>query len=362
MKSSARRVGSTLFFLLCAGLASAAPTPVADVVHFYHADPLGSVRAVTSMAGEIVSRHDYLPFGEEIPCDVSGRDAFGYCDDNSDLHVRFTGKERDRESELDYFGARYLSAAQARFTSADPFMNVPENIGDPQRWNRYAYVRNNPFAFVDPDGRDLKSFLLAAAIRTYSFGSGVSNAIVSNHMGGLGRTTGNSDFRSGQTLGDAASIPIGVGVAIHGAMVAKAGAEGTLLLSPTGLGSLAGAAVVAVGVAEVGVGASGVINGANNLMSRNNDGTTGKTPHAEQRAAEARAGDTHRQVGDPNRVVREGRGFLDTESGNHVYVRGNRAVVVDPQTGQEITKFKNTRANTLDRMESGRWVPLPEQQ
>lgn len=65
--------------------------------------------------------------------------------------IRFTGKERDAESGLDYFGARYMSAAQGRFTSPDaPF--VDQFAGDPQSWNLYGYVRNNPLSFNDPSG------------------------------------------------------------------------------------------------------------------------------------------------------------------------------------------------------------------
>jgi RHS repeat-associated protein len=66
---------------------------------------------------------------------------------------RFTSKERDAETGLDYFGARYMSSAQGRFTSPDkPFADQhPEN---PQSWNLYAYVRNNPLSMVDPNGTD----------------------------------------------------------------------------------------------------------------------------------------------------------------------------------------------------------------
>ena len=64
---------------------------------------------------------------------------------------QFTGKERDAETGLDYFGARYMSAAQGRFTSPDaPFAD--QHPSDPQSWNLYAYGRNNPMAFVDPTG------------------------------------------------------------------------------------------------------------------------------------------------------------------------------------------------------------------
>jgi RHS repeat-associated protein len=66
----------------------------------------------------------------------------------------FTGKERDAETDLDYFGARYMRAGVGRFTTIDPAMTIEANLVDPQRWNRYAYVRNNPLRWVDPDGRN----------------------------------------------------------------------------------------------------------------------------------------------------------------------------------------------------------------
>ena len=84
----------------------------------------------------------------------------------------------------------------------------------------------------------------------------------------------------------------------------------------------------------------------------------GKTPHGEQRSQEAQAGDVTRQVGDVNRVVREGRRFQDTETGYDVYVKGDRVVIVDPATKQQITQFKNSKANTQKRIESGRWKPI----
>jgi RHS repeat-associated protein len=65
---------------------------------------------------------------------------------------RSTGKERDGETGLDYFGARYMSAAQGRFGSADaPF--IDQQIESAKSWNQYAYVRNNPLTYRDPDGR-----------------------------------------------------------------------------------------------------------------------------------------------------------------------------------------------------------------
>jgi RHS repeat-associated protein len=67
--------------------------------------------------------------------------------------VQSTSKERDSESGLDYFGARYMSSAQGRFTSPDDPFN-DQDPSDPQSWNLYSYVRNNPLINVDPTGED----------------------------------------------------------------------------------------------------------------------------------------------------------------------------------------------------------------
>lgn len=52
---------------------------------------------------------------------------------------------------LDYFGARYFSGAQGRFTSPDPLLNSGRPW-EPQSWNRYSYVLNNPLRYIDPLG------------------------------------------------------------------------------------------------------------------------------------------------------------------------------------------------------------------
>jgi len=113
-----------------------------QVVEYYHTDVLGSVRAVTNQQGQVIRRHDFLPFGEELQPTVPPPDK-----------PLFTGKERDAETGLDYFGARYQRAGVGRFTSVDPAMTIDENLVDPQRWNRYAYARTNPLRYTDPDGR-----------------------------------------------------------------------------------------------------------------------------------------------------------------------------------------------------------------
>lgn len=69
----------------------------------------------------------------------------------TDFWRHSTGKERDAETGLDYFGARYYSGAQGRFTSPDPIM-ASARTSIPQSFNRYSYALNNPLKFVDPTG------------------------------------------------------------------------------------------------------------------------------------------------------------------------------------------------------------------
>jgi RHS repeat-associated protein len=92
-----------------------------------------------------------FPFGNQ-------QNPLGLRADVRQTHVRSrcTGKERDAETGLDYFGARYLSSAQGRWTSPD-WSAKPEpvpyaDLKDPQTLNLYAYVRNNPLTRRDLDG------------------------------------------------------------------------------------------------------------------------------------------------------------------------------------------------------------------
>jgi RHS repeat-associated protein len=120
------------------------PPPASEIVEYYHLDAVGSVRVTTNASGQVVRRHEFLPFGEEWQPAVPPGDP-----------RLFTGQERDPETGLDYFGARYYRANLGRFTTTDPVQDLRENLADPQQWNRYTYASNNPLRYVDPDGRDL---------------------------------------------------------------------------------------------------------------------------------------------------------------------------------------------------------------
>ena len=112
-------------------------------------DHLGSPRINTDANGTVTARHDYHPFGEEIA--ASQRTAgLRYADDS--VRKQFTGYERDNEVNLDFAEARYYNSQHGRFTSVDPIMISKERLLDPQAINLYAYVRNNPLAYIDPTG------------------------------------------------------------------------------------------------------------------------------------------------------------------------------------------------------------------
>jgi RHS repeat-associated protein len=141
---------------LAAEYASAAPADQPDCSRcFLTVDHLGSTRLVTDAGGQVKRRTDYHPFGWEINPGYGDRNSVDGYAATDKFNPKFTGHPRDYDSGLglDYFGARYFSAAQGRFTSADPFLGSGR-AEDPQSWNRYAYGRNNPLRFVDPNGLD----------------------------------------------------------------------------------------------------------------------------------------------------------------------------------------------------------------
>ena len=123
-------------------------------VNWLVSDHLGTPRIILDQTGAYanVKRHDYLPFGEELFAPAGGRSTtLGYSAGDG-VRQQFTAKERDVETGLDYFFARYYSSTQGRFTSVDPALDSAKGP-TPQSWNRYAYCLNNPFKFMDPTGK-----------------------------------------------------------------------------------------------------------------------------------------------------------------------------------------------------------------
>jgi RHS repeat-associated protein len=109
-------------------------------VHYYFSNHLGSASLITDTSGNIEQQSDYYPFG-----------GIAYTSGSDPNHYMFTGKERDSESGLDNFGARYNSSSVGRFMTPDP-SNLSVDFLMPQSWNRYSYVLNNPLELVDRNG------------------------------------------------------------------------------------------------------------------------------------------------------------------------------------------------------------------
>jgi RHS repeat-associated protein len=113
-------------------------------VSYYFADHLGTARVVANSSGAVLDDSDFYPFGGERIVTSSTGNTY-----------KFTGKERDSESGLDNFGARYDSSNMGRFMSPDPNQAAGfDHLDDPQSWNGYAYVRNNPLNLTDQDGEN----------------------------------------------------------------------------------------------------------------------------------------------------------------------------------------------------------------
>ncbi len=129
------------------------PTAVnANGTQYTTTDNLGSPRVITKSGGLVASRHDYMPFGTELGAGTGSRTTgMGFSNAGDTNRKKFTGYERDNETGLDFAQARYYSNTQGRFTSPDPLM-ASATAADPQTWNRYVYVVNNPLKFVDPSG------------------------------------------------------------------------------------------------------------------------------------------------------------------------------------------------------------------
>jgi len=118
--------------------------PATNKTYYYTSDQINSTRIVTDSSGNVVYSAAFDPYGGMQKQWVN----------TYQPSLKFSGKERESQSELDYFGARYYDHLNYRFLSVDPVINKDEALGNPQLWNLYSYCRNSPLTFFDPDGRD----------------------------------------------------------------------------------------------------------------------------------------------------------------------------------------------------------------
>jgi RHS repeat-associated protein len=116
--------------------------PPENAYLYYATDQIGSTRIVTDDPGAVVYAAAHDPYGGIQKTWTSAYDPA----------LKFSGKERDTESGLDYFGARYYDHSLYRFLSVDPVSDVSRAYYNPQLWNRYAFCRNNPLSFIEIGG------------------------------------------------------------------------------------------------------------------------------------------------------------------------------------------------------------------
>ncbi len=103
---------------------------------YYHPDHLGSTTFVTNQSGIVVEETNYYPYGLPI-YDAQSR-------------YLYTGKELDRSTGLEYYGARYYSPELGRFVEPD---SIVQTLYNPQNLNRYSYTLNSPYRYTDPTGK-----------------------------------------------------------------------------------------------------------------------------------------------------------------------------------------------------------------
>lgn len=246
------------------------PVQAAEVVTYYHTDPAGTPLALSDASGQVVWDADYKPFGEE-----------GTIAGSRDNNRRFVGKEKDAETGLDYFGARYMAVETGRFLSPDPVRAVDQFSGqvnvsildNPQRFNTYAYSLNNPYKYLDPDGEDPISFFTILGIVALGKAAGLGVAWLG--MRGTSAAIGNPEIPdsygpngSKYHLNDLVDDVTVFTAVVNGAEgVAAVGVAGGGLLMEAGLSPGAYVAAARLGNSEtVLAGAEGVVTGAFGIM------------------------------------------------------------------------------------------------
>ncbi|MCO6509364.1 MAG: hypothetical protein J5I65_01090 [Aridibacter famidurans] len=136
-------------------------SPTNAKVNYLTHDNLGSPRILTGKNGSVNSRRDFMPFGEEITSDVTSERSVNLnypLGLNDGVRQKFTGYQRDNETELDFAQTRYFAYSLGRFSGPDSFLKGPSK-GTPASWNLYVYTENNPMKFVDPKGQTIYVYI-----------------------------------------------------------------------------------------------------------------------------------------------------------------------------------------------------------
>lgn len=210
-------------------------------IYYYHTDRLGSSSVVTNAAGSKVQDLAYYPYGQT-------RINTG----TVDVHHKYTSQELDDSTGLYFYNARYYDPMLGRFIQAD---TITPNQADPQAFNRYAYVRNNPVNLVDPSGHRW-GFLDRAA-------DGVRSGVRNMADGARSGVRNTADaIRENERV----QVAFGVGLQVFGGPMGWAGGAALLTQSQAGRNILAGE--IMIGTAAAGVACGGCTIAVGSLMGQ----------------------------------------------------------------------------------------------
>jgi RHS repeat-associated protein len=308
-------------------------------LEYLMADNQGSIIAATNSSGATIGKYTYDEYGIPGPT-------------NAGL-FQYTGQIYLADLGLYHYKARAYSPTLGRFLQTDP-------IGYADGLNWYAYVGNDPMNGTDSSGLACDDCVDAITVTASQVVDCLLTCITdfySRYDSVVRQTVRYWNSAPSNPTQCTANIATGAGIGgAGGSAIGFVGGGGLGALAGGG-GAIPGAYGGTVGGSAIGGGLGAFVGAASpscHSSTGNGDGG-GTTAHGEQRASQARGGDNSRQVGDANRVVREGRKFLDTETGATVHVNGNR-VVITGQNGR-VTQFVNSRANTQARIASGKWIP-----
>ena len=232
------------------------PNDQLQLIRYQLGNHLGSASLELDEQAQIISYEEYPPYGSSTYQAVRSQT-------ETAKHYRYTGKERDEESGLYYYGARYFAPWLGRWASCDPIF----------RENLYLFVRNNPVSFLDPDGKDEEKPGFWQKVRqsdTGQFLGGVVAGTLSSFIPGgfliapVGQETGalakpSRAFQAGYGAGE---IATGVVQVIGGA----GGELGGVALDATVVGALVGVPVNVASAAVIVQGAGNVTVGLGNFV------------------------------------------------------------------------------------------------
>jgi len=185
----------------------ALPAQAQTTIKYVHTDALGSVVAVTDQSRNIIERREYEPYGQQLTPAL--QDGPGY-----------TGHLQDAATNLTYMQQRYYDPELGKMLSVDPVTAYQKPITN---FCRYCYARNNPYKFVDPDGRDVE-----VALRAFTIGKAPIQGDYGHQYVHLRDTDSGVEMIS--RAGPSAAYPGGVSAVVSGSPVQDAGGQGNVTL------------------------------------------------------------------------------------------------------------------------------------